>query len=127
VLFYPAALPLSTSTLNRVAGLIRTHRKTIGSRWRVLDPGTQALLTLAYLRKGEALRSLAAGFGISAAWRRTCETISLLAARAPGIHDALQHTKRTSAAFVILDGTLIHIDRTRSTSPSTPANTSGTA
>jgi hypothetical protein len=83
VLFYPAALPLSTSTLNRVAGLIRTHRKTIGSHWRVLDLGTQALLTLAYLRKGDAPRDLASGFGISAAtaWRRTRETILLLAAR----------------------------------------------
>jgi hypothetical protein len=119
VLFYPAALPLSTSTLNRVARLIRSHRKTIGSRWRVLDPGTQALLTLAYLRKGEALRSLAAGFGISAAtaWRRTRETIVLLAARAPGIRDALQHAKRTGAAFVILDGTLVHINRNQIDQP----------
>ncbi|GAB3994837.1 hypothetical protein GCM10029992_10470 [Glycomyces albus] len=83
-MFYPAALPLSTSTLNRVAGLIRRHRKTIGSHWRALDPSTQALLTLAYLRKGETLRDLAAGFGISAAtaWRRTRETIGLLAAGA---------------------------------------------
>jgi hypothetical protein len=113
VLFYPAALPLSTSTLNRVASLIRTHRKTIGSRWRVLDPGAQALLTLAYLHKGERLRDLAAGFGISAAtaWRRTRETITLLAARAPGIRDALAHAKRSGAAFVIIDGTLIHINR----------------
>ncbi|WP_106362381.1 transposase family protein [Glycomyces artemisiae] len=115
----PAALPLSTATLNQVAQLIRTHRKTIGSRWRALDPGTQALLTLAYLRKGEALRDLAAGFGISAAtaWRRTRETISLLAARAPGIRDALQHAKRTGAAFVILDGALIHIDRNQIDQP----------
>ena len=113
MLFYPAALPLSSSTLNRVARLIRTHRKTIGTRWRVLDPGEQALLTLAYLRKGEALRDLAAGFGISAAtaWRRTRETISLLATLAPGIRDALRHAKRSGAAFVILDGTLVHIDR----------------
>lgn len=119
MLFYPAALPLSTSTLNRMAGLIRTHRKTIGSRWRVLDPGTQALLTLAYLRKGEALRSLAAGFGISAAtaWRRTRETILLLAARAPGIRDALQHAQRSGAAYVILDGTLVHIDRNQIDQP----------
>ncbi|THV41220.1 transposase family protein [Glycomyces buryatensis] len=64
MLFYPAALPLSTATLNRVARLIRAHRKTIGSRWRALDSGAQALFTLAYLRKGEALRDLAAGFGI---------------------------------------------------------------
>lgn len=113
MLFYPAALPLSTATLNRVARLIRTHRKSIGSRWRALEPRTQALLTLAYLRKGEALRDLAAGFGISAAtaWRRTRETIRLLAARAPGIRDALQHAKRSGAALVILDDTLVHIDR----------------
>ena len=113
MLFYPAALPLSTSTLNRVAALIRAHRRTIGSRWRVLDPGTQALLTLAYLRKGERFADLAASFGISAAtaWRRTRETIRLLAARAPSIRDALRHAKRTGAAFVILDGTLVRIDR----------------
>jgi hypothetical protein len=115
MLAYPAALPLSTTTLNRVAGLIRAHRKRIGSRWRVLDPGAQALLTLACLRKGERLRELAAGFGISAAtaWRRTRETIRLIAALAPGISDALHHAKRSGAAFVILDGTLIHIDRNR--------------
>jgi hypothetical protein len=67
---------LSTATLNRVAGLIRTYRKTISSRWRALDPGTQALLTLAHLHKGEPLATLAAGCGISAAtaWRRTRET-----------------------------------------------------
>jgi hypothetical protein len=93
LLFYPAALPLSSATLNRVAALIRGHRKTIGSRWRALDAGTQALLTLAHLRKGERLRDLAAGFGISAATacRRTRETVALLAARAPGIRDALRN------------------------------------
>ena len=113
MLFYPAALPLSTSTLNRVAALIRAHRRTINSRWRVLDPGTQALLTLVYLRKGERFADLAAGFGISTAtaWRRTRETIGLLAARAPRIRDALAHAKRSGAAFVILDGTLVHINR----------------
>lgn len=115
MLFYPAALPLSTATLNRVAGLIRAHRKAIGSHWRALDPGTQALLTLAYLRKGETLRDLAAGFGVSAAtaWRRTRETIGLLAALAPGIRDALRHANRSGAAYVILDGTLVRIDRNR--------------
>jgi len=119
VLFYPAALHLSTPTLNRVAALIRAHRKTIGSRWRVLEPGAQALLTLAYLHKGERLRDLAAGFGISAAtaWRRTRETITLLATRAPGIKDALHHAKRAGAAFVILDGTLAHIDRNQTDRP----------
>jgi len=52
VLFYPAALPLSRQTLDYTAGIIR-HRKRIGSPWRKLNPGRQALLVLAYLRKGE--------------------------------------------------------------------------
>jgi DDE superfamily endonuclease/Helix-turn-helix of DDE superfamily endonuclease len=115
MLFYPTALPLSTSTLNRVAAIIRSHRKTIDSRWRLLNPGTQALLTLAYLRKGERLRDLADGFGISTAtaWRRTRETIALLAARAPGIRAALRAAKRGGGGFVILDGTLVRINRNR--------------
>jgi hypothetical protein len=45
------ALPLSSRTLTFVSGLIRRHRKSIGSCWRKLNPGRQALLVLAYLRK----------------------------------------------------------------------------
>ena len=39
MLFYRAALPLSSRTLNFTAGLIRRHRKSIGSPWRRLNPG----------------------------------------------------------------------------------------
>ena len=53
MLFYRAALPLSSRTLNFTAGLIRRHRAVIGSPWRKLNPGQQALLVLVYLRKGE--------------------------------------------------------------------------
>lgn len=115
MLFYPAALPLSTATLNRVSALIRAHRRTIRSRWRRLAPGDQALLTLAYLHKGERLRALAAGFGISeaTAWRRVRETIGLLAAKATGLREALRRAKRAGWAFVILDGTLIRTQRHR--------------
>jgi hypothetical protein len=49
---YRAALPLSSRTLNFAVALIRRHLKAIGSRWRKLDPARQALLILAYLRKG---------------------------------------------------------------------------
>ena len=34
--FYRAALPLSSQALTYVAGIIRRHRKVIGSRWRKL-------------------------------------------------------------------------------------------
>jgi len=50
--------------LTFVAGVIRRHLKGIGSRWRKLNPGQQALLVLAYLRKGETFTQLAAGFEI---------------------------------------------------------------
>jgi hypothetical protein len=61
--FYRAALPLSSKTLNFVAGIIRRHRASIGSLWRKLNPGQQALLVLAYLRKGETFAELAARGG----------------------------------------------------------------
>ena len=81
MLFYRAALPLSSRTLNFAAGLIRRHLKTVGSRWRKLDPARQALLVLAYLRKGETFAELAAGFavGTTTAWRYVQETVDLLA------------------------------------------------
>ena len=71
MLFYRAALPLSSRTLTFVSGLIRRYRKAIGSCWRKLNPGQQALLVLAYLRKGETFAELAAGFGVgtTTAWR----------------------------------------------------------
>lgn len=113
MLFYPAALPLSAQTLTYTAGVIRRHRKQIGSPWRKLNPGRQALLVLAYLRKGETFAELAAGFGIgtTTAWRYVTETTGLLAARSPKLRQALAQAKRAGLAHVVIDGTLIPIDR----------------
>lgn len=85
MLFDRAAVDLSRSTLNYVAGLIRRHRKAIRSAWRLLNPGQQALLVLVYLRKGETFDELGAGFGVSTAtaWRYVEETVMLLSARSP--------------------------------------------
>jgi DDE superfamily endonuclease len=113
MLFYRAALPLSSRTLNFAAGLVRRHLKAIGSRWRKLEPGRQALLVLVYLRKGETFEHLAAGFGIgrTTAWRYVNETVELPAARAPKLREAVRDAKRAGHAYVILDGTLIPVDR----------------
>ena len=91
MLFYRAALPLPSQTLACTAGVIRRHRRQIGSCWRKLSPGRQALLVLAYLRKGETFAELAAGFGIgtATAWRYVSETVALLAARSPNLRRAL--------------------------------------
>jgi len=113
VLFYRAALPLSRQTLTYVTGIIRRHRKLIGTPWRKLNPGRQALLVLAYLRKGETFAQLAAGFevGTSTAWRYVNETVALLASRAPKLRAAVRDAKKAGHAYVVLDGTLIPVDR----------------
>ncbi len=85
------------------------NRQRIGSRWRRLSAGRQALLALAHLRNGTTYAQLAAGFriGTSTAYRYICEAIDLLAAA------TLEETVRTTSrkAFVLLDGTLLPIDR----------------
>jgi len=113
MLFYRAALPLSRATLSYVAGVIRRYRRQIGSCWRKLNPGQQAMLVLAHLRKGETFADLAAGFGVSTAtaWRYVAETVRLLAARAPKLGPALRAAKHARHAFVVIDGTLIPVDR----------------
>jgi len=113
VLFYRAALPLSRQTLTFVSGIIRGHRASIGSPWRKLTPGQQALLVLAYLRKGETFAELAAGFGVgtATAWRYVNEVVALLAARAPKLRKAVRDARNAGHAYVVVDGTLIPIDR----------------
>ena len=119
MLFYRAALPLSSRTLNFTAGLIRRHRAAIGSPWRKLNPGQQALLVLVYLRKGETFAELAAGFavGVATAWRYVNETTDLLAARAPKLRQAVRAAVKAGYAYVIVDGTLIPVDRVAADRP----------
>ena len=109
MLFYRAALPLSAQTLAYVAGVIRRHRAAIGSCWRKLNAGRQALLVLVRLRKGETFAELAAGFGVgtATAWRYATQTVALLAARSPKLGAALAAAKQAGHAFVVIDGTLI--------------------
>ncbi len=113
MLFYRAALPLSHQTLTFVSSLIRAHRKELGSVWRKLNPGEQALLVLVYLRKGEPFAEVGAGFGVSTTtcWRYVGETVELLARRAPKLRAAPRTAKRSGMAYVVIDGTLIPIDR----------------
>ena len=119
MLFYRAALPLSSRTLTFVAGLIRRHRAAIGSPWRKLNPARQALLVLAYLRKGDTFAELEAGFdvGTTTAWRYVNETTDLLAARAPKLRTAVRDAVKAGYAYVVVDGTLIPVDRVAADRP----------
>jgi hypothetical protein len=117
MLSYPAAIPLSTRSLNHLAGLIRSHRKQRRSRWRRLEPGRQALLALAHLRNGDTLTRLASGFeiGVTTAWRYVRKAVDLLAATADDLHTFMNRIRRL--AYASLDGTLIPIDRVADQKP----------
>jgi len=119
MLVYPAALPLSSRTVVFTAGVIHRHRVRIGSPWRKLNPTEQALLVLAYLRKGETFADLAAGFGIgtATAWRYVTETVALLAARSPKLRTALAAARKAGHAYIIIDGMLVPIDRVAADRP----------
>lgn len=102
-----------------MSGLVRRHRVAIGSTWRELNVGRQALLVLAYLRKGETFAELAAGFevGTTTAWRYVTETVALLAAGALKLRTAIRDVAKAGQAYVVLDGILIPVDRVAADRP----------
>jgi hypothetical protein len=111
VLSYPSGMSVSSRALGMLADALRRHRNQRATRWRKLTAGRQALLVIAYLRKGETYAELACGFtiGTSTVYRYVREAITLLAAMAPTLEQAIEVAR--GKAFVILDGTLLRIDR----------------
>ncbi len=111
VLAYPSAIDLSSAHLRHLARHLTVRRREIGTRWRRVTPGRQALPVLAHLRCGDTYVRLAAGFGIGIAtvYRYVREAIEVLAALAPSLAGTMQTASRL--AFVILNGTLLSIDR----------------
>ena len=111
MLVYPAGMSVSTQTLTFVTQQLRKHRRTLRTRWRVLSSHQQARMVLAHLRKGETYQDLAVGFGVgtTTAYRYLREALSVLAALAPTLAEAIQTAARK--AYVTVDGTLLRIDR----------------
>jgi hypothetical protein len=111
VLVYPSSMPVSNRALQTLADALRHRRTVMRTRWRRLTPGEQALLVLAHLNKGETYTALAAGFGVgtTTVFRYVREGVDVLATVAPTLDQALDVARRK--AYVILDGTLLAIDR----------------
>jgi hypothetical protein len=111
VLVYPSGADLSSSALRFLAHELAARRREQGTRWRRLTAGRQALLVLAHLRCGHTYAQLAAGFGVgtTTAYRYICEAVDLLAALAPTLKQAMKAA--STKTFVMLDGTLLPIDR----------------
>ncbi len=81
-----------TCALRFLTQQLRRHRRAIGSRWRRLSAGRQALFTLAHLRVGHTYAQFAAGFGVgtTTAYRYVTEAVELLAALAPSLADVVR-------------------------------------
>ncbi|WP_181011272.1 transposase family protein, partial [Streptomyces sp. SM10] len=117
MLVYPSSIDLSTRTLRFLTGQLTARRREIGTRWRRLPAARQALLALAHLRCGDTYAQLAAGFGIgiATAFRYIREAVDTLATLAPSLAEAIKAIR--AKAFVILDGTLLPIDRIAADTP----------
>ncbi|MFJ4410941.1 IS5 family transposase [Streptomyces sp. NPDC088910] len=111
MLVYPSGVDVSSSALRFLSAELRQRRRELGTRWRRLSDGRQALLTLVHLRNGHPYAQLAAGFeiGTTTAYRYVTEAVDLLAALAPTLADAVRAA--STKAFVLLDGTFLPIDR----------------
>ncbi len=127
MLVYPSAIDLSSRTLRVLAEHLTRRRRDVGSRWRKLPSGQQALLVLAHLRCGDTYAQLAVGFGVGIAtvYRYIREAISVMAALAPTLEQAV--SAASAKAYLILDGTCCRSTGSPLTVRSTPANTNGTA
>ncbi|SNR56872.1 Helix-turn-helix of DDE superfamily endonuclease [Actinomadura mexicana] len=76
-------------------------------------------MPLAYLKNGETFAQLGAGFGVgtTTAWRYVNETVTLLSARSPKLSRALAKAKKDGLLYLVMDGTLIPIDRVKADRP----------
>src|SRR3954465_11661572 len=127
VIAYVAMLDVPRELVHHLARLLAAERRARGTRrgTRALTCFYQALLVLLWFRKAEDMRLLGAGFGVSraTAYRYLAEGISVLAARAPDLHEALQRVADDGGAFVILDGKLFDGDRLTETTTSVQGET----
>ena len=114
---YRAILDIPRQVVRFVAGLLRTHRRAVGTRkgTRALTCHSQALFALVWFRKREDVALIGTGFGISAAtaYRYRNEVIDVLAAQTPDLHQALERVRTEGWSHVILDGKIIASDRCR--------------
>jgi hypothetical protein len=95
--------------------LLAARRREIGTRrgTRELTCWRQAVFALAGFRDRPDVTRLCKGFGISqaTAYRYLAEAIGVLAARAPGLREALERAKERGLPYLILDGKVVAADR----------------
>jgi DDE superfamily endonuclease len=115
VLSYRVILDVPLPLVLFVSRLLGERRRELGTRngTRALSCWKQAVFALAWFRDRPGIRRLGQGFGISqaTAYRYKDEAVSVLAARAPTLHEALEKAAEQGLPYLILDGTLISSGR----------------
>ena len=102
---------VSAGTAEDIAASLRRRHERLGTRWRLLDPLAQAVLTVAFIRTNLTYAELAEGSGISLStcWRNIREGISVLADRGRRIslRDVALLAVKMGWDYLIVDGTLV--------------------
>ena len=112
---YRVMLDVPAGLVLFVSRLLARHREDLGTRKgaRKLGCYRQALFVLAWYRDKPDIARLGAGFGLSRAtsYRYVAEATGVLAARAPGLEEALERAVKEGTPYVILDGKIVASDR----------------
>ena len=112
---YRAMLDVPRELVLELAKLLRAERRARGTRkgTRLLTCFRQALLVLVWLRTKGEVAVIGAGFGVprATAYRYRDEALTVLAAQAPDLHEALQEVAEQGWSHVVVDGKLIRTDR----------------
>ena len=112
---YRAMLYVPRELVLELAKLLRAERRARGTRkgTRLLTCFRQALLVLVWMRTKGEVAVIGAGFGVprATAYRYRDEALTVLAAQAPDLHEALQKVAEQGWSHVVVDGKLIRTDR----------------
>jgi hypothetical protein len=116
VITYRAIVDVPRELVAFVSGLLRAHRRVLGTRkgTRILTTWRHAVFGLVWFRnRGVDIPQLGAGFGLSRAtsYRYHDEVLAVLSAQAPDLTEALERVEADGWSHVILDGKVVNSDR----------------
>jgi hypothetical protein len=115
VIAHRATLDVSRALVQYAARLLHEERRLRGTPHgsRALSPFWQAVMVMRWFRGERDVPKLGRDHRVSraTAYRYIHEGIEVLAAQAPDLPEALDRAEAQGLAFLILDGTLIPIDR----------------
>jgi hypothetical protein len=115
VIAYRAILDVPRELVQFVAKLLAAHRRALGTRrgTRLLTCYRQAVYVLAWFRQPTDVTNLGRGFGLKRAtsYRYRDEGITMLAAQAPDLLEALERADADGTPHLILDGKIIDTEQ----------------